>query len=61
MADRPAFQDYQPPSLYRTGLSLRRSYLTGAAGSPEEEAMKALLTRFDERTSAATEFLPRPE
>lgn len=58
---RPSYQDYQAPSLYRTGLSLRRSYLTGAADSVEEGMMKALLKRFDERTGATTEFLPKPE
>ena len=57
---RPSYQDYQSPSLYRAGVSLRRSYLTGAADSVEEGMMKALLARFDERTSAVTEFLPRP-
>ncbi len=56
---RPQYHDYQPPRVYRAGVTLRRSYLTGAAGSVEEAMMKALLDRFDERTNATTEFLPR--
>lgn len=55
---RPSYQDYQHPSLYRTGLSLRRSYLTGEADSVEEGMMLALLKRFDERHSAPTTFAP---
>lgn len=58
---RPHYHDYQPPRLYRTGLSLRRSYLAGDGNSIEEGMMKALLQRFDERTGAVTEFLPKPE
>ena len=45
---RPHYHDYQPPRLYRTGVSLRRSYLTGASDSVEEGMMKALLRRVDE-------------
>ena len=55
---RPNYHDYQPPRVYRAGVSLRRSYLTGAADSVEEGMMKALLDRFDERHSAVTEFKP---
>ena len=44
---RPALHDTQPPPLYRTGLTLRRTFLTGPAQTPEEEAMKALLNRAD--------------
>ena len=45
---RPHYHDYQPPRLYRAGVSLRRSYLTGAADSTEEGMMRRLLERFDE-------------
>ena len=45
------YHDYQPPRLYRTGVSLRRSYLTGAADTQEESMMKRLLERFDEQNA----------
>lgn len=44
---RPALHDYQPPRLYRAGITLRRTFLTGPAATPEEEEMKALLQRAD--------------
>lgn len=46
---RPHYHDYQHPRLYRAGVTLRRSYLTGAADSTEEGMMKALLKRVDEK------------
>ena len=45
---RPAYHDYQPPKLYQAGVTLRRTYLTGAADSVEERMMQRLLKRFDE-------------
>lgn len=51
---RPRYHDYQPPSLYRAGCTLRRSYLTGKADTVEEGMMKRLLERFDEGTLPRT-------
>ncbi|WP_174292168.1 hypothetical protein [Sphingomonas bacterium] len=44
---RPLFQDYQQPRLFRAGMTLRRSFLTGPAATPEEEEMKALIDKAD--------------
>ena len=44
---RPLYHDYQPPRLYRAGVTLRRGFLTGPAATPEEEAMKELIARAE--------------
>ena len=40
---RLLYHDYQPPKLYQAGVTLRRSFLTGPAATPEEESLKAIL------------------
>lgn len=44
---RPLYHDYQPPELYRTGVALRRSFLTGPATDEEAELKSLLFARTD--------------
>ena len=49
---RPLYCDYQPPNLYRVGCALRRSYLTGPAGTADELNMTRLLEQVDRPTTS---------
>ena len=49
---RPLYCDYQPPNLYRVGCTLRRSYLTGPAGTIDELDMTRLLEQVDRPTTS---------
>ena len=45
---RLLYHDYQPPRVYRAGVTLRRTFLTGPAATPEEEALKAIRAKADD-------------
>lgn len=47
---RPLYHDYQAPRLFRAGVTLRRSFATGPAETPEEQALHDVLKRVDEPT-----------
>ena len=45
---RPLYHDYQPPRLFRAGVTLRRSFLTGPSETPEELELREVLKKADE-------------
>ena len=57
---RPIYHDIQPPELFRAGIALRRSYLTGPADTPEEAAMKSLIEDVEQpdKTELVLRSLP---
>jgi hypothetical protein len=57
---RPQYHDIQPPELFRTGVALRRSYLTGPADTPEEAVMKAMIEGVEQPEKTQLLLRPRP-
>ncbi|WP_299648284.1 hypothetical protein [Sphingomonas bacterium] len=57
---RPLYQDIQPPELFRAGVALRRSYLTGPADTPEETELARLIEDVEQPEQTVLHFGPLP-
>ena len=57
---RPSYHDIQAPELFRAGIALRRSYLTGPANTPEEAAMASLIEGVEQPEKTLLHFGPLP-
>lgn len=57
---RPHYHDTQPPALFRAGIALRRSFLTGPANTVEEAEMASLIEDVEQPEKTWLHFGPLP-
>ncbi|HEU0045728.1 hypothetical protein [Sphingomonas sp.] len=56
----PLPHDIQPPDVFLTGVALRRSYLTGPGGTPEEAELARLIATVEQPEKTRLHFGPLP-